>query len=109
MRRHESPNPETGKTIVVIEDESLPASWLRVECAHSDREFADLMPRMFGGEELHIEVVAKKGHPRHAMHMVVGPSDYDEVVRLVEDDEDAPAMTDAELASELMRISRRNN
>ncbi len=105
MRRHESPNPETGKSIVVIEDDSLPAGWLRVECAHSDRDFADLVRRMCGGNDLHIEVSPRKGHPRGITHMVVGPGDYDEVVRLVEDDEEAPAMTDAEFASELMRVA----
>jgi hypothetical protein len=108
MRRHEGPNPETGKSIVVIEDLSLPAGCLRIECAHSERAFADLLPRMLG-DEMHIEVVSKKGHPRKVVHMVVGPPDYDEVVRLLEDDEEAPAMSDAEFASELMRISRGNN
>lgn len=107
-RRHESPNPETGKSIVVIEDETLPANWLRVECAHSDRAVAELMPAMFGDETFHVEVLVKKGHPRHKMHMVVGPADYEHVVALVEDD-GVTAMTDAEFASEVMRATRRNN
>lgn len=107
-RRHESPNAETGKSIVVIEDETLPPNWLRVECAHSDRAFADLMPAMFSDETFHVEVMVKKGHPRHEMHMVVGPADYDQVVTLVEDDGIA-AMTDTEFASEVMRATRRNN
>ncbi len=109
MRRHDSPNAETGKSIVIIEDDSLPPNWLRIECAESNRAFAELVPLMFGNATFHAEVRAKKGHPRHEMHMIVGPADYDKLVALVDDEEGAPAMTDAEFASELMRVSRRSN
>lgn len=98
------PNPETGKNIVVIEDATLSQDALRLECAWSDRDFANLLASLYSS----VTVRPKKGHPRNEMHFYVPPYRFDETIALFEDDSVEP-MTNRELASEIMRATRRNN
>ena len=107
MRRHESPDPETGRSIVIQEDESLGHLEARLECAYSDEPVARIMQQIVGAD-LRLAIRCVKGHPRHHLTFVVSPCDFDEVVAMVEDDSIEP-FTDAEMASEIMRATRKNN
>ena len=108
-RRHLSPDPETGKTIAVIEDGSLSTHHCRIECAHSELAFARTIQQIENGRgPLQIDVRPIKGHPRHTLSFVVSPADFDGVVALVEDDAVTP-YTDLEFAREIMRATRGNN
>jgi hypothetical protein len=108
-RQHSSPNLETGKTIVVVEDASLPANHCRLELAHSEMGFARAVQQMeFGRGPLVIEAVPVKGQSRKELRFVVSSDDYDDVVAMVEDDSIEP-FTDLEFAREIMRATRGNN
>jgi hypothetical protein len=109
MRKHLSPNPETGKAIEVVEDESLAPNHCRIECAHSELDYARAMQQIeFGRGPITMDVRPAKGQSRKVLRFVVSPSDYDNVVAMMEDDTVTP-LDDVEFASELMRATRGNN
>jgi hypothetical protein len=97
------PNPQTGNSIWVIDDPQLAASTVRIECAYSERDFANLVRTIFPRHQ----VVIKRGHPPRTIHLSVATENFDEAVTDFADLAIEP-WSEAELAEEVWRARCRH-
>lgn len=105
MRQHGSKDETTGKTITVVEDITLKKGYCKIECAKEDEEYALMIQAILKGE-LNVNVAVKNLYKE--MRFLVPSSEYDLVVELVDDPTVEP-ISDDELASEIMRVTKQNN